>query len=296
MTAVAKRKRDKKYPPGRRNAPAWGKPWHEHWLEDANFPPLTPEQQTFAAKHHFLAEIKAKQACRKFGGDYDEWLGVMHWGLMRCASKWESWRNFKPGTYITSSLDRMMLSHLEHRKVNDPKFAQSLFEEPGLCPVGNAVMNDRTPAELAAEKDLLGYVRQKAFEAVGSRAPKYLGVLQGMILDDMTLNEVAAVWGVTRERIRQILNRFLIILNRDPALKRIAAAQGYLYPVRKPPALGKDGQEILDPYRRTANHGAHHGPGRRKPYVYKKPVDPVARSASAKQAWKSKTLSPLRSP
>jgi RNA polymerase sigma factor (sigma-70 family) len=190
---------------------------------------LARESRDRIVQHNLGLVPTMIERSRITGVDFGELISEGQFALLRAASKFDASRGFKFSTYacraILSSISRSVALTVRHRNHFPTEFDPDLQKSDELERRREAVagdfvseLNEILAANLA---ELTSAEKRVLFERFGvsGKRPR-MGV---QVAQTKTLRQVAEMFGVTKERVRQIQNKALHKL-RDALQQRVFAA------------------------------------------------------------------------
>lgn len=178
-----------------------------------NTTPLTTDQQKLAADNIGLAyKFAFKNPIR--GVDQDETVSICMMGLVRAARKFNPGRGVRFSTYAYACMRSTLLQHIalqkaDRRIINTMTTPFSGFQSSRTYDIADPAGDDED--EHKEMKDLMA----TALDQIDGRLAS---VLRLRFFRDLTLEQIGAICGVTKERVRQLEQKALWQLRRilDP--------------------------------------------------------------------------------
>ncbi len=154
---------------------------------------------------------------RVTGVDFGELISEGHMALLRAVSKFDCARGFKFSTYacraILTAITRAVALMARHRSTFptefDPDLQKSDFIETRRAWIEEDCMDELRSILKQNEAELTRTEREILTERFGVRLVPRRRRNSGALEGQKTLREVAEIFGVTKERIRQIQNKAL---------------------------------------------------------------------------------------
>lgn len=171
----------------------------------------------------FCLRFKLKNLIRRSGAEIDDCRQVGRIALMRALELYKPGNGFTFSTYATEGISRAIGRWTrDNRLIRTPGYVhvrEGFQEEPEIVPIESVDLDQVLPPPVSSSVDPMLVIER--LSRLDPRSLRIIVLRYGLFgHSEHTLEQIASIFGVSRERIRQIEDKALVRMRKSKLIRR----------------------------------------------------------------------------